>query len=268
MHELIQNKDLTHFNTFHIKAIAKLFTSISTLEDIQIIYELKNEKLLVLGGGSNILFTDDFDGLVLYNQIKGIKVIKEDDDHVWVKVGGGEQWHSFVEYCIDKGYGGVENLALIPGSVGASPMQNIGAYGVEIKDVVDQIEAYHIKDKAVCFFSAKECEFGYRDSVFKKKWKDQFIILNVTFQLSKKPVFNISYGAIKKELESKGIHDLSLRSIADAVIAIRSSKLPDPAKIGNAGSFFKNPIITSSQFSTLQNMYPDIVGYEESHSSK
>ena len=216
---------------------------------------------LIIGGGSNILFTQDVDGLVLRNEIKGMDICQEDTDHVYVKTGAGENWHHFVQYCINQGLAGVENLSLIPGNTGASPMQNIGAYGVELKDVFHELEAWHIKDKAWVKFSNTDCQFGYRESVFKKAFRDQFIITSVTYKLCRKPVFHISYGAIEQELSRMGITELSIRDISDAVIRIRSSKLPDPAVIGNAGSFFKNPEIGQEQFEGLKLTYPKIVGY-------
>ena len=219
------------------------------------------DKPLVLGGGSNILFTRDVDGWVVKNEISGIEVAGEDNDHVYVKTGAGENWHRFVLFCIDNNLSGVENLSLIPGNTGASPMQNIGAYGVELKDVFHKLEAWHIEDKAWVIFSNADCKFGYRESVFKRVYKDQFIISAVTFKLLKKPAFNISYGAIEQELNKMGVTELSIRAISDAVIRIRSSKLPDPAVIGNAGSFFKNPEIDLLQFNELKNQYPTIVGY-------
>ena len=217
---------------------------------------------LILGGGSNILFTKNFDGLVLKNEIKGIKTIKEDEHHIYVQVGAGENWHQFVLHCIKNGWAGVENLSLIPGNVGASPMQNIGAYGVEIKDVFYSLEAYHIRDKRMVNFTLNDCEFGYRESVFKKKFKDEFVITDVTYRLNRIPDYNISYGAIGQELGRMGVQDLSLQAVSQAVINIRSSKLPDPAVIGNAGSFFKNPEIGSHKFHELAQKFPGIVGYE------
>ncbi len=216
---------------------------------------------LILGGGSNILFTKNVDGWVIKNEISGMEIIREDNDHVYVKTGAGENWHRFVLFCIENNLGGAENLSLIPGNTGASPMQNIGAYGVELKDIFYELEAWHIKDKAWVSFSNSDCHFGYRESVFKKKFKDQFIISNVTFRLDKKHSFHISYGAIEQELHKLGVTEISIRAISDAVIRIRSSKLPDPALIGNAGSFFKNPEISAIQFDELKNKYPDMVGY-------
>ena len=208
------------------------------------------------------MFTRNFDGLILKNEIKGIKIIKEDEHHIYIQAGAGENWHQFVLFCIEHNLAGVENLSLIPGNVGASPMQNIGAYGVEIKDVFHSLEAYHIHDKKMVNFTLNDCEFGYRESVFKKKFKNEFVIMDVTFRLNRIPNFNISYGAIGQELEKMGVKDLSLQAVSQAVINIRSSKLPDPAVIGNAGSFFKNPEISGSQFAILSSKFPGIVGYD------
>lgn len=219
----------------------------------------------ILGGGSNILFIKNFDGLILKNAIKGIEILKEDDEHVFVKVGAGENWHKFVLHCINKNWAGIENLSLIPGNIGATPMQNIGAYGVEIKEVFHELEAWHIREKKLVKFGVRECEFGYRESVFKRKYKNQFAILSVTYRLNKKPHFNTSYGAIEQELERLEIKQLSIRAISQAVINIRSSKLPDPACIGNAGSFFKNPEVHVKEFEKLTHDFPGIVGYPQSN---
>jgi UDP-N-acetylmuramate dehydrogenase len=199
---------------------------------------------------------------VLKNEIKGIEKVKEDDQNVYVKAGAGENWHQFVLHCIQDNLAGIENLSLIPGNVGASPMQNIGAYGVEIKEVFHELKAFHIHEKSNYTFSLKDCEFGYRESVFKKRYKDQFVILNVTYRLNKTPKFNTSYGAIEQELERIGVKELSIDAISQAVINIRSSKLPDPLQIGNAGSFFKNPSIPKQKFELLREQFPAIVGYE------
>lgn len=216
---------------------------------------------LILGGGSNILFTGDVNALVLKNEVSGINVLKQDDEFVYVQVGAGVNWHSFVLHCVQQGWGGVENLSLIPGNSGASPMQNIGAYGVEIKDVFEELEAYHLNDKTIVKFSAVDCAFGYRESVFKRKYKDQFVIISVTYKLRKNPLFNTSYGAINQELENMGVKELSIAAISQAVINIRSSKLPDPKVIGNAGSFFKNPSINKEQFDQLKNEFPSLVAF-------
>ena len=216
---------------------------------------------LILGGGSNILFTRNVPGWVVKNELRGIETVQEDADHVYVKAGAGENWHRFVLHCIDNGWAGLENLSLIPGNIGASPMQNIGAYGVEIKDVFHSLEAWHIRDRQWVNFSYTDCQFGYRESVFKRQYRNQFIIASVTYRLNKKPVFHTSYGAIQQELEAMGVSDLSIKAISDAVVRIRSSKLPDPARIGNAGSFFKNPEIPVAQYEQLQRDWPGIVGY-------
>jgi len=197
----------------------------------------------------------------LKNNILGIKTVHEDAHHVHVQVGAGENWHKFVLHCINNNWGGVENLSLIPGNVGASPMQNIGAYGVEIKNSFHSLEAVHLKDKKHVSFSLNDCEFGYRDSIFKKKYKNEFAITSVTYRLDKIPVFNTSYGAIEQELEKMGVKQLSIKAISDAVIRIRTSKLPDPAVIGNAGSFFKNPHVSAGEFDKLKERFPKIVGY-------
>ena len=263
-----ENFSLKRYNTFGIDARAKYFSSFTTLTELQeslAFYERASRAdrstTLILGGGSNILFTKDFDGLVVKNELMGIERVGEDDNYVYVKTGAGEGWHQFVLYCIDHNLGGVENLSLIPGSVGASPMQNIGAYGVEIKDVFHSLDAWHTRDKKVVSFSTGDCEFGYRESVFKGKFKNQFVITDVTFRLFKKPAFNTSYGAIEQELEKMGVADLNIQAISQAVINIRRSKLPDPAVIGNAGSFFKNPEVEATLFSRLQEIHPGIVGF-------
>ncbi len=265
--QIQKNISLKPYNTFAVNAKAKYFSTFSSVNELEELLKTTNDKRrtinnkLILGGGSNILFTKDFDGLVLKNELKGIELIKEDENHYYVKAAAGENWHEFVMHCIKHNYAGVENLSLIPGNVGASPMQNIGAYGAEIKEVFEQLEAYHVHDNKIITFSANDCEFGYRESVFKRKYKDQFVILNVTFRLRKKPVFNASYGQVKQELEKMGVKKLSIQAISQAVINIRTSKLPDPKVIGNAGSFFKNPEINSHEFHELKRIYPGIVGY-------
>ena len=258
-----QNISLRPFNTFRIDAKAKHFASFKTLDELaQLTKDFDRTEKLILGGGSNILFVKDFDGIVLNNQILGIEELHEEPEHVFVKVGAGENWHEFVQYCIKKDWSGLENLSLIPGNTGAAPMQNIGAYGVEQEDLFWDLEAFHLKEQRVRTFTRTDCQFGYRESVFKGKYKDQFAILSVTFRLRKKPIFHTSYGAIKEELDKMGVKDLSIWAISQAVINIRSSKLPDPKEIGNAGSFFKNPIISEEQYRRLKKDYPNIVGFE------
>jgi len=199
---------------------------------------------------------------VLKNEIKGIEKIKEDKDYIYVKAGAGENWHKFVMFCIRNNWAGVENLSLIPGNVGASPMQNIGAYGVEVKETFYELKAFHLKEKVNYTFGLKDCQFGYRDSVFKKKYKDEFVILHVTYRLDKTPNYHTSYGAVEQELQKMKVKDLSIEAISQAVINIRTSKLPDPGVIGNAGSFFKNPSVDKQQFENLKSVFPDIPGYQ------
>jgi len=255
------NISLKKYNTFGIDVTAKYFAHFTSIDALNEILEFKQLSTLVLGGGSNLLFTKDFDGIVIKNEISGIEMVDEDADYVYVKVGAGENWHQFVLHCINNNWAGVENLSLIPGNVGASPMQNIGAYGVEIKDVFYSLEAYHLQEKAIEIFTLQDCAFGYRESVFKKKYKNQFVISSVTFKLKKIPIFNTSYGAIEQELEKMKVKEMSIKAISDAVINIRLSKLPNPADIGNAGSFFKNPEVEKNTFNILQAAFPAIVGY-------
>ncbi len=263
-----ENISLKQLNTFGIDVTARYFARFNSINELFELLEFDQPpttndqpQILTLGGGSNILFTKNFDGLILKNEIKGFDLVQEDADHIYIKAGAGENWHRFVLHCINNKWAGVENLSLIPGNIGASPMQNIGAYGVEIKDVFHSLEALHIKEKKLHSFQLNDCAFGYRESVFKNRYKNEFIITSVTYRLNKKPVFNISYGAIKQELEKMNIKDLSIKAISDAVINIRSSKLPDPALMGNAGSFFKNPEVVKNLFEKLQTAFPEITGY-------
>ncbi len=264
-----ENFSLKKYNTFGIDVMAQYFAGFSTIEQLEELLEFEKLKInnpksstFILGGGSNILFTKNVEGLVLKNEIKGIERIGEDENYVYLKTGAGENWHQLVLYCINNNLAGMENLSLIPGNVGASPMQNIGAYGVEIKDVFHQLEAFHLLEKKIVRFAKDDCKFGYRESIFKGELKDQFVILNVTYRLNKIPHFNTSYGAIEQELQTMGIKELTIQAISQAVINIRSSKLPDPAVIGNAGSFFKNPEIDNEQFVNLRTAFSAIVGYD------
>ena len=262
--QIQENVSLKLYNTFGIDVTARYF---ATFENVTELEEILNSKLqtsnskLILGGGSNILFTKDYSGIVLKNDIKGIEIVQEDDEFIYIKVGAGENWHQFVLHCVQNNYAGVENLSLIPGNVGASPMQNIGAYGVEIKDVFYELEAVHRQDKTIQKFGLEDCSFGYRESVFKNKYKDQFIITSVTYRLNKKPSFNTSYGAINQELEIMGVKNLSMQAISQAIINIRTSKLPDPKDLGNAGSFFKNPVISNEQFNALKQAFPNVIAF-------
>ena len=263
------NKNLKEYNTFGISVKAEMFAVFSSIEELKQILSFRNDKkLLVLGGGSNLLLTKDFDGLVIKNEIKRFEVIEETASEVIVESGAGENWHEFVLNCIDKGFGGIENLSLIPGSVGASPMQNIGAYGVEIKDVFESLSAYHIASGEIHYFDKTKCEFGYRESIFKNKVKGEYIILTVTFRLTKNPTINSSYGAINEQLKVMGIENPTIQELSAAVIAIRQSKLPDPKIIGNAGSFFKNPTVEIALLEQIQNNYPDIPNYPAENGRK
>jgi UDP-N-acetylmuramate dehydrogenase len=254
--QIQQNKSLKQYNTFGINATAKEYAEFESIEDLKQIDLKKNH--LILGGGSNILFTRDVNGLVLKNNIRGIDMLDETEDHVIVKAGAGENWHQLVLSAVDRGFGGMENLSLIPGNTGASPMQNIGAYGVEIKDIFDSLEAFSIADKTTVTFKNEDCHFGYRESIFKNKYKGQFIICSVSFRLNKKPSINTSYGAVSQELEKMGVINPSIKDVSNAVIKIRSSKLPDPKNIGNAGSFFKNPVVEKDLADSLKSTYPDM----------
>lgn len=256
-----KNIDLKNFTTFGISAFAEEFAVFSTVEELIRLLDETKKPLTILGGGSNLLLTKNIDGVVLKNEILGIEVTEDHTDFVILKVGGGVVWHDLVMHTIDKQYYGLENLSLIPGSVGASPMQNIGAYGVEIKDCFLKLEALHISDKKIETFTKEQCEFGYRESVFKRKYKGQYIITNVYFKLSKIQTLNTSYGAIDAELNTKGISIPSIKDVSDAVIAIRKSKLPNPSELGNAGSFFKNPVVAKSIYEKIKQSYVDVPSY-------
>ncbi|MEI6087623.1 MAG: UDP-N-acetylmuramate dehydrogenase [Bacteroidota bacterium] len=269
---LLNNISLKKYNSFGIETIARNFTIIQSKDDlIETVQQFHDQILqshLVLGSGSNILFTKPLlDSFVLKNEIKGIQLIREDELYFYVDVAAGENWHQFVLYCIQQGWTGVENLSLIPGTVGASPIQNIGAYGVEVKDLIESVEAYHIADQSMQVFTNTDCSFDYRNSVFKSRWKNQFVITKVLFRFSKVPIFKTSYGAIEIALNDMGVKEPSIQSVSDAIIKIRSSKLPDPTIIGNAGSFFKNPSITFEHFEKIKTIYPELTGYKNKDGS-
>lgn len=267
---------LKKLNTFGIDVKAKYFASfqtekelISVLGEVDLLFEYDISKLLFLGSGSNILFTKDFDGVILKNEIAGIQVVHEDDEFVYVTAGAGVIWHDFVEFCIANNFGGVENLSLIPGTVGASPIQNIGAYGVELKDSLFSLRALDIVEKDWLVFSNKDCDFGYRTSVFKTTLKGRVVVTSATFRLTKtNHRLHLEYGAIPAQLALNGVSSPSIRDVSDAVVAIRSSKLPDPHKLGNAGSFFKNPIVNKILFDKLKLQFPDIVANETAEGYK
>jgi UDP-N-acetylmuramate dehydrogenase len=262
-----ENFSLKNYNTFGIDVRCDFFTEVDTVDDLNRIIKddrFYNIPKMILGGGSNILFTQDFKGLIIRNSIKGIRVVKENEDHVWLKAGAGEVWHDLVMYAIAHHWGGIENLSLIPGLVGAAPMQNIGAYGVELESVFDSLEAINMQTGELEIFDKAACRFGYRESVFKNELKGKYCIVSVTLRLNKKPVLNLSYGAIRETLQNMHVIKPDIKSVSDAVIAIRTSKLPDPGVLGNAGSFFKNPEITEEQFKILQEKYPAIPAFAAS----
>lgn len=260
-----ENVQIAPFTTFGISARAKYFASANSVVEIKDIIGNKPKdvaKLLILGGGSNMLFTGDYDGLILKNEIKGIELISEDYDHYYIQIGAGENWHQFVLHAIENNWAGVENLSLIPGNAGAAPMQNIGAYGVEISHILHSVSAFHIKDLETHDFSAQDCKLGYRESIFKNEKKGQYVITNITLKLNKKSSPNTNYGAISGELEKMNIGGVpTIKNVSDAVIAIRESKLPNPRQIGNAGSFFKNPIISLETFNRIRKNHPNMVSY-------
>ncbi len=261
---ILKNYPLKRFNSFRLNAYARYFVRVHNVDVIpELIYKINSKlsKFCVLGGGSNIIFRPKYDGWVLRNELLGIKVFKENEDFVWINVGAGENWHNLVRYCIDKNWGGLENLSLIPGSVGAAPIQNIGAYGVELKDVFVSLNAMNMHSGQMEFFDLDECEFGYRDSIFKRTLKNQYIITSVNFKLSKKPKLNIEYGAIKKKIEEKKLDQLNIRILSDIICEIRTGKLPNPDRIGNCGSFFKNAIIPTAKYNYLKTVFKDIPSY-------
>lgn len=262
MMETLTNFSLKPYNTFGLEVFAHSFCIVKTKEDIQLLIVnglLKEQPFLLLGGGSNILFTKNFEGLVIKNEITGISIVQETDNEVWITAQSGTIWHDLVLFCVQNNYQGIENLALIPGTVGAAPIQNIGAYGVEVKDVLENIFVTDLSTGEEKTISASDCAFGYRDSKFKQEWKNKYFISNITIKLKKKDFnFNTSYGNIQDYLGDKPV---SVESIANAVIAIRTSKLPNPKELGNAGSFFKNPEINPSLFKSLQTKYPEIPYY-------
>lgn len=263
MLQIQENISLKPYNTFAIDAKAAFLVEIFNEADLKELFQneiTKSEKLLIIGGGSNVLFTQDYDGLVIKMSIKGIES-KADGNDIKVTAGAGVVWNDFVNYCVEHNFAGVENLSLIPGTVGASPIQNIGAYGVELKDVFESCTAFEIKTGKIKTFSYKDCHFGYRESIFKGLLKGQFIITTVTFNLKAEAGVNTSYGAIETELQKRGIENPGIADVSAAVSHIRVSKLPDPSTIGNAGSFFKNPVIEKYEFADVVAKHPDVVHY-------
>ena len=266
--KLHSNFSLKKYNTFGIEAKAKQFISVHSVDELKtVLAENPTEKKFILGGGSNMLLTQDIDALVIHIDLKGKKIIDENDDFVWVESQAGENWHEFVLWTIDQNLGGLENMSLIPGNVGTTPVQNIGAYGAEIKDYFISCQAMAIANQELKNFNTAECHFGYRESVFKNEVKDQYIITSVVFKLTKhNHKINTSYGDILGELEKNNIQNPSLKEVSNAVIAIRQSKLPDPKELGNSGSFFKNPIILKTDFEKIHQQFPDMKYFEVSES--
>ena len=264
--EILHNFSLKNYNTFGIEASAKQFANMQNLTELKSILEQHpSEKKFILGGGSNMLLTQNIDALVLHIDFKGKKIITEDVDFVWIECQAGENWHEFVLWTIDQNFGGLENMSLIPGNVGTTPIQNIGAYGTEIKDTFVSCEALTIDNQEIKKFTKEECHFGYRESIFKNEVKDQYIITSVVFKLTKhNHKINTSYGDILAELEKKNITSPSLKDVSNAVIAIRQSKLPDPKELGNSGSFFKNPILLKTDFEKIHQKFPEMKYYEVS----
>jgi len=257
-----QNISLKPYNTFGIDAVADLFAVFSSLQELIEIYQSEHWKnrRLILGGGSNILLSQDFKGIVIKNEILGVDKIDEDEDYVFLQIGAGENWHEVVQQCVSKEWGGLENLSLIPGTVGAAPIQNIGAYGVELRNIFEGLTAYSLREGKALPFSKKDCRFGYRNSIFKKEWRDQYIITDITLRLTRRNhVLHTDYGDLKDHFQNQSP---TIKAISDAVIRIRQEKLPDPAKIGNAGSFFKNPEVDGVDFQGLRAEFPSIPGYK------
>lgn len=250
---------------------ASAFCEVTSLQQLKdTITYADHEKFMFLGGGSNVLFCKDYDGLVIKNGIKGMHIVSEDDEQVHLKVYSGEVWHNLVLHCVEQNWGGIENLSLIPGTVGAAPMQNIGAYGIELEKVFVELEALNLETLELQNFNKEQCAFGYRESVFKRQLKDRYFIYSVTLKLDKHPKVNVEYGDIRQVLMDKGIvpENAGIKDVSDAVISIRSSKLPDPKELGNSGSFFKNPVITKVHFDGLKNDFPDIKGFPQEQGVK
>ncbi|HEX2984706.1 MAG TPA: UDP-N-acetylmuramate dehydrogenase [Ignavibacteriales bacterium] len=262
--EILKDYSLKILNTFGIEAKTKYFTEVNNLTGLlQALEQLDKLHVphLMLGGGSNILFTKDFDGLTIKNSLMGIKVIEETPDNILIEAGGGENWSGFVQYCIDRNYGGIENLILIPGCVGAAPIQNIGAYGVEIKETFHSLQAIELATGITREFKALECNFGYRDSIFKRELKNRYVIIKVRFLLAKNPAVNLNYEAVRKGVEEAGVTNPTIKDIGRIISEIRMAKLPNPAVVGNAGSFFKNPEIKLEKYQEIKEKYPDIKSF-------
>lgn len=268
MIEIQHNIPLQTFNTLNVQSLAQSFCEVTNMEDVgQLLShsDLNTLPRLIIGGGSNILLTRDVEGLVIKNSILGREIILEDDAHVWITVGAGENWHQFVLYCIENNFAGIENLSLIPGTVGAAPIQNIGAYGVELESVFESLHAVELNTGEIHQFTHQQCQFGYRDSIFKQQLKNKFIITQVTFKLNKRPTLKLDYGNVKDTLDEMQIKQPTIKDVSNAIIHIRQQKLPDPHQLPNAGSFFKNPVITHSLFAHLQQLHPDMPYYAQAN---
>jgi len=262
MSAIIENQSLKQFNSFGMNANARFFADCKNKYEIKQALENNSDKqfpLIILGGGSNILFTHDVDGLVIRAGMKGIDKVSEDKDKVYLRVEAGENWDDFVAYCVNQGYRGIENLSLIPGNVGSCPIQNIGAYGMEVKDSIESVEVIYLDGLEEATIQNAQCHFGYRDSIFKRALKGKVVILAVNFKLSKKGNFILNYGNVAEEL--KNFDEINLATIREAIIQIRRRKLPDPSITGNAGSFFKNPVIPSSLFEKIRQHYPAVPNF-------
>lgn len=253
---------LQKYNTFGIDVLARHFFTATQIWQVQELIESNRYRdILVLGGGSNLLFTRHYNGLVLHNAVLGIEATRHTDDYVWVQAHGGENWHSLVQFCVAQGWGGIENLSLIPGTVGAAPVQNIGAYGVELCNVFDHLEAIHLISGKVHTFYNSDCRFGYRNSIFKQALKGQYFITSVTLKLSKNPIAQLQYGEVQRTLEQMGITNPDVQAVSEAICHIRNAKLPNPAELGNCGSFFKNPELPPDAFAVLHAQYPALPHY-------
>jgi len=262
--------DLSSYNTFNLKTKALYYFEPHTTEDVADFFDIdlpaferhhrRKLDLLIIGGGSNLLFTKDYDGVVIRPLLKGIDIIEENEDHIWIKAAAGEVWDEFVEWCVESGYGGLENLSYIPGMVGASPIQNIGAYGVEAMDLIDEVEFFVISNRERVVLKNKDCRFAYRDSIFKHELKNDFILTSVTYKLDKKPIAKLNYVDLQQHFLNQ--ENVSIKEVREAVIEIRKQKLPEPSETGNAGSFFKNPIVPKQKFNDLQSSFPQIPFYK------
>lgn len=267
--EIVKDYDLTKLNTFGVSAKAKFFAEITSEDDFKDLFlslEFNSNKKLFLGGGSNILFTKDFDGIVILNKLKGIELVEQvqsGEDHVYIKAMAGEKWHDLVLSSVEQGFWGIENLSLIPGTTGAAPIQNIGAYGVELKDILESIEAFEIETGNKKIFLKEECKFGYRDSIFKNNLKGEYFILSVTLKLNKSKKLNTDYKTLESYLKENNIEIKSSKDVSNAICEIRRSKLPDPKVLGNAGSFFKNVFLEKEKAQSLLGVYPDMPVFEE-----